>query len=141
MATGFVMKIDFRISPTAADFIRDNKLQSADGREMVIQLYASLQVWPEPTAEIATLEQAIDYAQKNMQSLPSRGLFRWVVGSNFRDSVPSSDIHWVEGIPFDLPEDINRTIGSRELVLDDGKLRFEPDFEPFSYKLPGKRDP
>ena len=135
------MKIDFRISPAAADFIRKNKLRSADGREMVIQLYAFLQVSPEPTAEIATLEQAMDFAQTNMQSLPSGGLFRWAVGSGFRDSIPDSDIHWVEGIPFDLPEDINRTISNRELVFDDGNLRFEPDFEPFSYKLPGKRDP
>jgi hypothetical protein len=135
------MKISFRIRPDAADFIRKNKLRSVDGREMVIQLYAFHQLPPESTAHIATLEQAIDYAHTNMQSLPASDLFRWAVGSNFRDSFPSSDIHCVEGIPFHLPEDTNRIIGNRELILDDGNLRFVPDLEPFNYGILGKHDP
>jgi hypothetical protein len=129
------MKITFRIHPDAATFIRRNKLRAEDGREMVLQLYAFHQLPQESAPEIRTLEQATKFAEANMAVIPPNAVFRWAVGSNFRESVPNSDIQLVDGIPFHLPEDINQIIGDRELVLDNGRLRFEPDFEPFS-KLP-----
>src|SRR5438105_4222067 len=124
------MKIDFRVSADAADFIRKNKLRADDGRAMVIQLYAVLQKPNDSTVRMETLEQAIEHAEREIQSLPSSGIFRWVVGSNYRDSIPPEDVHVVEGIPFDLPEDINRMIGDRELIVESSELRFEPDLEP-----------
>jgi hypothetical protein len=129
------MKIIFRVRSDAATFIRNNRLRSEDGREMVVQLYAFHELPNESTAHIRTVEQATEFAEANMASVPSNATFRWAVGSNFRDSVRSSDIHSVNGIPFHLTENMNRMIGDRELILDNGKLRFEPDFQPFS-KLP-----
>jgi len=129
------MKIAFRIRPDAAAFIRKHKLHGEGGRQMVMQLYAFHQLPPESTAHIRNDDQATGFAEANMASAPSNAVFQWAVGSNFRDSVPSSDIHSVDGVPFHLPDYINRIIGSRQLVLDNGKLRFDPDLKPFT-KLP-----
>lgn len=126
------MKINFRIHPDAAAFILKNGLRSEDGREMVIQLYASYRLRPDATDNIRTVEEATKFAEASLGSIPPNAVFRWAVGSNFRDSVSNFDVHSVDGVPFHLPEEINRIIGDRELVLDKGKLRFEPDFEPFS---------
>lgn len=127
------MKITFHIHPDAAAFIRKNELRSKDGREMVMQLYAFHHLPPELTRQIKSVEEATKFAEANMTSVPQGTVFRWAVGSNFRDSLRASDIRLVDGIPFHVPETINRIIGDRQLVLDNGKLRFEPDFEPFSH--------
>ena len=73
----------------------------------------------------------MDAAKKAIAGLPSEILVDYMIGTKELDRVPQEDVHLVNGIKCYLSDDQVEAIGAREIVLDNGVLRFEPKLDAF----------
>jgi len=73
----------------------------------------------------------VDAAKKAIAGLPSEILVDYMIGTKELDRVPQEDVHLVNGIKCYLSDDQVEAIGAREIVLDNGVLRFEPKLDAF----------
>ena len=78
-----------------------------------------------------SLERYKGQADDLYRALPNQLTVRWLAWIGDGSSVPRSHIHYVEGIPVAAPGQVLSGIGERELILDQGDLRFEPEFGEF----------
>ncbi len=74
-----------------------------------------------------SVSEIIDAGRKIAESLPSKILVEYVVGTKELRRLPQEDIYIVNGIKCYLPNQIIKLIGSREIILRKGALRFKPE--------------
>jgi hypothetical protein len=126
------MQIRLRISPSAAEFI--NKTFEGQSREKVLvvtgYVVGSLRTMDGDAWDKRPLQDMIEEGRQLIDSLPAKMMVEYYISTQDIGRLPQEDIHVVDGIKCYLPDRIIRLIGSREIVLDDGKLRFEPGLEP-----------
>ena len=122
------MQVSLRIGPSAAEFI--NKMFEGQSEEMALVVtgfvLGTLRTWE----DTRPLQEIVDAGRKLASSLPSKIMVEYVIGTKELKRLPQEDVHIVNGIKCYLPDQIIRLIGSREIILDNGKLRFEPKLEP-----------
>ncbi len=127
------MKIPLRISSSAVEFI--NQMFARHSSEMVLVVtglvVGSLKTLDGDALEGRPFEDIVEEGRKLVGSLPSKVMVEYVMGTKELDRVPQKDVHIVNGIKCYLPDYLVREIGTREIVLDNGALRFEPRLEPF----------
>lgn len=89
---------------------------------------AMLEQGPPPLAAGGSIEEYVTKALANYEqsSLPTR--VRWIVWIAESGSVPASHLREIKGIPFAVPDELVAVVGDRELILENGTLRFEPEY-------------
>ena len=118
----------FRISPAAAEFIREH--WQRDASRLVVAIQAEV-------AEVGVVDEAslpiseiLELGRKHFESLPDILQLRWRLGAANRSRFQDSDIHVIDGIAFHLPRELVTLVAGRELILSNASLRFEPDLDP-----------
>jgi hypothetical protein len=128
------MKIQFSVSLAAKGYIREHWQNTDDSEPMLVTLGGYLDQQP-PNLDGATpINEVIEHGRKFLESV-KRPMFQWIVEAADKNGVAPAHIHTVDGILFALTEETITLIGDRELILDNGRLRFEPDLDRFEYKI------
>lgn len=124
------MEGTLRVSAEALQYLRARQ-DSAEHVSEVVFIGAMLDT--PPLALNATGEEYIgELATEVFQKLPSRPTVRWVAWIADGSAVPPSHLHNVHGVPVAVPDQVLRQIGDRELILDKGELRFEPEYGEYA---------
>lgn len=128
------------VSAEALEYIRKVLLRGAE-EEMAVAF--ALELLQDEREEVVglgediSIEALIQQGRKYFANLPSIVRLRWSVVTAQAHRFPEHDLHEISGLMFYLPEDTMDAIGTRELVLDGGVLRFQPDLQPFEFKRSG----
>ena len=126
------MSVSLRISPAAAEHI--GKMFEAYAEEMAVVLMGvvagTLKTVDGDDPDRPSLAEMAEDGKRLASSLPSKITVEYAIGIKALARLPAEDIHTVDGIKCYLPNQIIELVGSREIVLDNGKLRFEPRLEP-----------
>jgi len=126
------MKVSLRISPAAAKHI--GKMFEAYAEEMAVVITGfvagTLKTVDGDNPDTPSLAEIAEGGKKLASSLPSKITVEYAIGTKALARLPANDVHTVEGIKCYLPNQIIELVGSREIVLDNGTLRFEPRLEP-----------
>jgi hypothetical protein len=130
------MHMGFRIRPSAAEFIR--KRFESESTEMVLVVIEFVagsvreldgEDWDKrPTQDLEKL------AQQRVRELPSKMMIEYAISIEQLSRVPAQYVCVIDGIKCCLPDELIETIGKRDIVLDNGVLRFEPPLEPYELK-------
>jgi hypothetical protein len=122
------MQVSLRISSSAAAFIK--KMFERQSEEMALVVTGvvggTLRTWDSERP----LQEIVKAGSKLASNLPSKIMVEYVIGTKEVDRLPEKDIHVVNGIKCYLPDQIIELIGSREIILEGGMLRFEPRLGP-----------
>jgi hypothetical protein len=127
------MKVSLRISSSAVEFI--HKMFERQSGEVVLVVtgfvVGTLKTLDGDDWDKRPFQDIVEVGRTLAESLPSKIMVEYVIGTKELDRVPQEDVHVVSGIKCYLPDDLITAIGAREIVLENGALRFEPRLEPF----------
>lgn len=118
----------FRISPAAADFIKSKFRRESEEKALVVVgvVVGTVRDLDDRTP----IEEVAEMGSETIRDLPSRITVAYQINTTDLKRLPQEDIYVVDGIKCYLPEDIRKIVDSREVVLKNGRLQFEPKLEP-----------
>jgi hypothetical protein len=117
-----------RISPEAVNFIKSSLFRGSEEKALVIVgvVRGTVRDWDNR----ASVEGVVEMGSEAIRNLPSRITVDYQLNTTDLKHLPQDDVYVVNGVKCYLPDEIQKIVGLREVVLVNGRLQFEPTLEP-----------
>jgi hypothetical protein len=116
-----------RISAAAAEFLTKLLQQQPEEKALVVVgvVVDSVRDWDAGTP----VEDVREIGADAIRDLPSSITVEYQISTSDLKRLPPDDIYIVNGIKCYLPDDIRKMVERREVVLENGRLQFQPTLQ------------
>ncbi len=125
-----------RISRAAAEFLTKLLRQEPEEKALVVigVVVGSVRDWDVKTP----VGDVVETGAKQTRDLPSRIMVEYQINTSDLKRLPPDDIYIVNGIKCYLPDEVRNMVEGHEVVLQNGRLQFEPKLERQEVKRDAK---